>query len=364
MSFGIYIHWPFCLSKCPYCDFYKEVRKDIPQDEIIAAYLRDLDFYLQYTKQREVTSIFFGGGTPSLIKPENIEKVINHIYKNWAVAKDMEISLEANPNSDYSQMFSQLRKAGINRLSLGVQALNDTDLRFLGRTHNCQQALQSIDEVLKNFDNHSIDLIYARPEQKLENWQKELQQAVSLGMKHISLYQLTIEEGTFFAKKGIQPLDEEAASEMYLFTNAFLEEAGYLRYEVSNYAQARFESRHNMLYWQGDDFIGVGKSAAGRLSLDNKSGGKVFYATTHRCELEELSKQEKAEELLLMGLRLVAGIDKIKFKDVCGLDFDKFINQDNLISLQKDGLVENQARTLKATAKGFLVLNKIIEKLV
>ena len=451
MGFGVYIHWPFCLSKCPYCDFYKEVRKNVPQDEIIAGYKRELDFYYQYTSDKVVSSVFFGGGTPSLIKPENIAALIDYIAGRWKTAPDCEISLEANPNSDYPQMFADLRRAGINRLSLGVQALNEADLRFLGRTHNLAQAYQAIDEVLQNFDNHSLDLIYARPQQKLSDWEKELEQAASFGLRHLSLYQLTIEEGTVFARKGIKALDDEAAGEMYLFTEDYLADKGIYKYEVSNYARFGFASRHNLLYWTGQDYIGIGPSAHGRFcfsgfkgnleqkprdrkisrtslyaenfsplvstlssalkpekscferNLEQKRRDKeisrtslyaenfsplvstlssalkpektcqegnsgqlqypIYYASTYNCQLEELSQTEKAEELLLMGLRLADGIDKRRFKACCGLDFDGFINQERLKYLCSAGLLVDTPEKLRAAREGFLVLNELIGQL-
>ena len=436
MSLGIYIHWPYCRSKCPYCDFYKQVCKNVPQDEIVTDYLKELDFYHQLTSNRKVGSIFFGGGTPSLMEPKQISRLIDYIAKLWPLDSKVEISLEANPNSDYPQMFQNLRQAGINRLSLGIQALNDEDLRFLGRTHNLKQAYQAIDEVLQNFDNHSIDLIYARPKQTLSAWEAELKQAASLGLKHISLYQLTIEEGTVFAKKGILPLDEDLATEMYLLTEDILAPLGYQKYEVSNYAQAGFEAKHNLLYWTGGEYIGVGPSAHGRLTVFNgnlkqNSGARnsrtnmyaqvsvlrdftlsstlktvkpcpepkeenlkqnsgagnsrtdmyakkiptnmyaqkssnlpVFYATTYRCQLEEISPTERAEELLLMGLRLVQGIDKSSFFSNCGLKLEEVVNLQKLTNLIEGGWLINTPTHLKATKKGFPVLNFLIEQLV
>lgn len=427
MSLGIYIHWPYCRSKCPYCDFYKQVCKNVLQDEIVSDYLKELDYYHQLTSTRKVGSIFFGGGTPSLMEPKQISRLIDYIAKQWSLDSKVEISLEANPNSDYPQMFQNLHQAGINRLSLGVQALNDEDLRFLGRTHNLKQAYQAIDEVLQNFDNHSIDLIYARPKQTLSAWEAELKQVSSLGLKHISLYQLTIEEGTVFAKKGILPLDEDLATEMYLLTEDILAPLGYHKYEVSNYAQAGFESKHNLLYWTGGEYIGVGPSAHGRLTVFNgnlkqNSGARnsrtnmyaqvsalrdftlssalktvkpcpepkeenlkqnsgagnsrtnmyaqkssnlpVFYATTYRCQLEEISPTERAEELLLMGLRLVQGIDKYSFFSTCGLELEEVVNQQKLAELIEGGWLINTPTHLKATKKGFPVLNFLIEQLV
>ena len=215
---AIYIHWPFCKSKCPYCDFYKEVCKTTDQDAIISEYLKNLQYYNNITSERRIKSVFFGGGTPSLIKPANVAKLIDFIAAKWPISPDIEISLEANPNSEYENMFSELKSAGINRLSLGVQALNEEDLHFLGRTHSLSQARRCLEEITKTFSNHSADLIYARPQQKLINWQKELQEICSYGLKHISLYQLTIEEGTVFARKNICPLADEEAVEMYDLT--------------------------------------------------------------------------------------------------------------------------------------------------
>ena len=358
VKFGIYIHWPFCLSKCPYCDFFSQIKKDVEQETIIKEYLEDLDFYAERTGDRIVESIFFGGGTPSLIKPNLIEKLINHIHQKWKCKKDIEISLEANPNSDRKNLFKDLRQAGINRLSLGVQALNDKDLKFLGRTHNLEQAYTAIDEVLQNFDNHSFDLIYARPEQTLSAWQDEIKQAVQFGFKHLSMYQLTIEEGTVFYKKQVETAEEDTAHEMYLFTNQYLQDNGYLQYEVSNYARKGFQSRHNLLYWQGDDYLGIGKSAHGRLKIGNK-----FYALTHHRQEEEISASDRAEELIIMGLRLNEGINKEKFYNVCGIKLADFINQKNLSMLKAEKLIEETQSHLFATNEGRLVLNKLIEDL-
>lgn len=358
VKFGIYIHWPYCLSKCPYCDFFSQVKRNIPQEELINKYLQELDFYHQYTSKQTVTSIFFGGGTPSLIEPQYIEKIINHIQKKWSLAANIEISLEANPNSDKPNLFKELKQAGINRLSLGVQALNDKDLKFLGRTHNLEQAYIAINKVLQNFDNHSMDLIYARPEQTLEAWQDEIKQAVNFGFKHLSMYQLTIEEGTFFFKKGINPLEENAAAKLYDFTNEFLKDNKYPQYEVSNYANEKYQSSHNKIYWQGDNYLGIGPSAHGRIKTGNK-----IYATTYNCQLEELSPQERAEELIIMGLRLNEGINKEKFYNVCGIKLADFINQKNLSTLKAEKLIVETQTHLLATDEGRLVLNKLIEDL-
>lgn len=255
---SVYIHWPYCLSKCPYCDFFSKVDKHVDQKQIIDGYLDDLNWYHDLTAKQTVQSIFFGGGTPSLIEPQYIEKVINHIFKLWPTTKQVEISLEANPNTNRPNLFADLRLAGINRLSLGIQALNDKDLKFLGRTHNLSRALHAVDEVTRLFDNHSADLIYARPGQTAEAWKQELNQISELGLKHLSLYQLTIEEGTFFARKGIKPMDDEPAAELYALTQEFLATKGYPQYEVSNFAHPGYESIHNLAYWRGQNYLGIG----------------------------------------------------------------------------------------------------------
>lgn len=355
---AIYIHWPFCKSKCPYCDFYKEVCKDIDQDDIIKEYLENLQFYHDLTAEREIKSVFFGGGTPSLMKPENVAKLIDYITSKWHTNSDMEISLEANPNSDNKNMFSDLKLAGINRLSLGVQALNEEDLRFLGRTHSLKQARECLQKITQIFSNHSADLIYARPNQSFENWQKELSEIVSYGLKHISLYQLTIEDGTVFARKGVRALDDENATKMYEITTDFLAEHNYNRYEVSNFSLNGYESKHNLTYWTGGDYLGIGKSAHGRLTLKGN-----FYATIYPLQHEILTPEERAEELIIMGLRLTKGINMLKFADICGIKFEDFVNVKHLKELISYGFLIKNNNYISATKKGFSVLNELIRQL-
>ena len=356
---SIYFHWPYCKSKCPYCDFFKKVDPKVNQEALIESYISELEYYHRLVPERTIRSVFFGGGTPSLIKPALIEKLLGHISKLWKLETAVEVSLEANPNTDRPALFADLKEAGINRLSLGVQALNDADLKFLGRTHSLSDAYKSIEEVLKNFDNHTIDLIYARPEQKLDDWLKELEQAASFGLKHLSLYQLTIEEGTVFDRRGIKALEDEKAARMYEKTVCFLREKGYPRYEVSNFAPRAFESVHNKCYWQGGDYIGIGESAHGRL----KTGGK-HYAFVHPHQQEPLSALERAEELVIVGLRLEEGINKAHFEEVCGYHFDDFINQKRLEELTAEGLLSNTSKSLKATDKGFLLIDKLALELL
>lgn len=358
-DFGIYIHWPFCKSKCPYCDFFSRVRKDIDQDAIVDSYIEDIAFYAQKTGPRSVTSIFFGGGTPSLLSPQNVERLIAAVARNWRLAPDAEISLEANPNTRSNTLFADLRRAGVNRLSLGVQSLDNAELRFLGRTHTAAQAMQSLEDVLKNFDNHSADFIYALPQQSLQGWDQSLRQILGLGLKHLSLYQLTVEENTVFSKKGVRPLNEEEAAQIYLSTEEVLQKGGYRHYEISNYAQPGAECRHNLVYWHGGDYVGIGEGAHGRLRI----GGR-FFATTHRCRSEELSAAERAEELLLMGLRLREGIDKQRFYRCCGLEFDAFVNAEAVKELVSDGFLTDTPQSLQITPQGLLVSDKIIEELL
>ncbi|MDO4162529.1 MAG: radical SAM family heme chaperone HemW [Pseudomonadota bacterium] len=355
---AIYIHWPFCKSKCPYCDFYKKTANLCDEETLIDEYLKALRHYHEILPDREIKSVFFGGGTPSLIKPANIAKITDFIYKQWPVAVNVEISLEANPNTNRKNMFADLKNAGINRLSLGVQALNDADLRFLGRTHDLQTARQCLEEIVQIFDNHSADLIYARPRQTMDEWQKELQEICSYGLKHLSLYQLTIEENTVFYRKNIKPLPDDEAADLYLFTKKYLAGCGYPLYEVSNFARPDFQSRHNLTYWQGGDYIGIGQSAQGRLTLDNK-----FYAVDYPFHNEELSVNERAEELILTGLRLASGIQKKTFQNIIGRPLSEFISQPALTELQALNLISETDDSLTAADKGFLLLNTLIEKL-
>lgn len=355
---GVYIHWPYCRSKCPYCDFYSKVDPKVDQDRLIDEYLQELDFYHNLTGQHQVRSIFFGGGTPSLLKPANIARIIDAVVKKWPISDKPEISLEANPNTNQPNLFRDLKQAGVNRLSLGVQALNEADLRFLGRTHSLVQARQAIEEVVKVFDNHSIDLIFGRPEQKAELWQRELEEAVRYGLQHISLYLLMIEEGTYFARKGIEPLEEDAATEMYQQTREFLDAYGYRQYEVSNFARSGFESRHNLGYWRGDDYIGIGPSAHGRIQV-----GKKIYAAEYPQQLTELTATERAEELMIMGLRIKEGINKRRFKAQCGLDWEQVANLPKQAEMIAGGLLYEDNDSIRVTAGGVLVLDKIIEEL-
>ena len=288
-----------------------------------------------------------------------IDLILNKINNNFVIDKSAEISIEANPNSYERDKFIDFSKVGINRLSLGVQALNDNDLRFLGRTHSIKDALSALECGVNLFDKLSVDLIYARPNQKVDDWQKEIDLALGFGLKHISLYQLTLEEGTIFAKKNIEMLDEENATKMYNDTVKYLRNSGFARYEVSNFAKDLYNvSKHNMVYWEGGDYWGIGKGAHGRVVIDDK-----MYAQFDGNNMEELSSEERAYELIIMGLRVEKGVNKNNFKKACGLELFEFVSLEKLNEFNKLGLLEFDDEVIKLTDNGFLVMDKVILEL-
>jgi putative oxygen-independent coproporphyrinogen III oxidase len=330
-SLSIYIHYPFCKSKCPYCDFNSHVRDGINHERFLQAYEKELESFSQKISPRKVTTIFFGGGTPSLMPLFLVEGILKKISQLWVLDENCEISLEANPTSFEATKFRALRDLGINRLSLGIQALNDEDLKFLGRQHSSLEAVSTIEIAAKIFDNFSFDLIYARPQQSIKSWTCELKRAIDFGTKHLSLYQLTIEKGTrFFSdfQKGKFAMpSEELASEFYEITNQITKDSGFSLYEISNYAKSGFECKHNLTYWRGLDYIGVGAGAHSRVYFKNE---KERQAISMICEpnnwlkkveesgfgiqkIEKVSSEELLEELILMGLRLEEGIFESNF---------------------------------------------------
>jgi oxygen-independent coproporphyrinogen-3 oxidase len=326
---ALYIHWPFCLSKCPYCDFNSHVRDKIPQARTVAALRAELAFEAARIGKRRLTSIFFGGGTPSLLDPENVAALIGDATRLFSPADDVEITLEANPTSIEAGRFAGYRDAGVNRVSIGVQSLNEAALRFLGREHSAAQAVKAVELGAKIFPRISFDLIYARPEQSLAAWRAELDLALNLAADHLSLYQLTIEAGTKFATlygRGAFALpDEELAAALYDATAEAAARFGLRQYEISNYAVPGGESRHNLSYWRYQDYAGIGPGAHGRLSL----GGTLYATSRHRAPevwadlveanstgvtVEEVvTTQEQAQEALLMGLRLTEGVSMAGF---------------------------------------------------
>jgi len=358
---AIYIHFPYCKSRCPYCDFFRALKpKDFDEKALVERYKKDIAYFYSMLGERLVGSVFFGGGTPSILSPDSIRQILDEIARCFMVKAGAEISLEANPNTYEKDKFIDFHRAGINRLSLGVQALNETDLKFLGRTHSLNEAIQAMETAVNTFEKSSIDLIYARPHQRWEDWQTEIERALHFGFKHISLYQLSIEEGTFFHKKGIKPLDEENAAALYEQTVAYLRSQGLERYEVSNFADSEAnQSVHNLVYWHGDDYIGIGEGAHGRFCHQNK-----IYSSVDGAISETLTSSERAEELLFMGLRLKEGINFERFYQNSGVNFFDFVDNLAIKKLAQLNLLCYDAANIRLTDEGFLVLDKIVLELL
>lgn len=378
---AVYIHWPFCVSKCPYCDFNSRPLAD-GEDETLwaAAYEKEIDVLARQVGERLVTSVYFGGGTPSLMKPETVASVLASIQKRWSFAEDCEITIEANPSSSEIEKFKAFKLSGINRLSLGVQSFDDGALRFLGRAHDAAQACRAIDAAAHSFDRWSFDLIYARAGQTESSWRQELDQALSFAPRHLSLYQLTIEEGTVFYKKAKSEtlqLDEEPAAKMYEETQDRLTAAGLPPYEISNYAALGQESRHNLTYWRYGDYLGIGPGAHGRF-VD--AAGKRHATANERnprkwmelvCETgsgatEEatLSLQDAKTEALLMGLRLVAGLSFENWHGLFGTNLTDDLSAHKLAVLKQDGLLLQNETALALTNKGRQRLDAVLRYLV
>ena len=347
--FGLYVHWPYCLSKCPYCDFASQVPTQIHENNLLEAYKRDLRDSI-YMQKRPLTSLFFGGGTPSLMSPQMLENLLTTIQTYYTFDPHIEITMEANPDAITPEKMKAFADLGVTRLSLGVQALNEPDLRFLGRRHTLQTALARIAQAQKYFKRLNIDLIYARPNQTPKAWAAELKQALCLGPTHYSLYQLTIEENTPFARRKINTPPDKTARALYLTTEEIMEAAGMGSYEVSNYAKAGHESIHNLTYWLGGDYIGIGPAAHGRLGLTatqnlpqpDKWMAKSMIKTP-------LSAQERFEEKVLMGLRLTKHPFSTKGLSLSGIN-----------EALKKGWITQNADTITPTTEGILMLNQLI----
>ncbi len=376
-GFGLYIHWPFCQSKCPYCDFNSHVAATIDQRRWRDAYLREIARIGAETQGRVLETVFFGGGTPSLMQPEVVADVLAAVRATWPMVNDPEITLEANPGSVEAGRFRAFHEAGVNRVSMGVQALKDDDLRRLGRLHSVAEARQAFDIARKNFDRVSFDLIYARQDQTLANWRAELTEALSMAVDHLSLYQLTIEEGTAFgdrfARGGLKGLpDEDVQADMYAVTQEVCAAHGMPAYEVSNHARPGAESRHNLIYWRMGDYIGIGPGAHGRLTL----GGVRWATVAPRAPgawlaqveagvageepREAVTAEEQAMEYLLMGLRLSEGIDPGRYAALSGVPLDAT----KLTDLEALGLVVQDNGRLRATQDGRAVLNGVLRDLL
>jgi oxygen-independent coproporphyrinogen-3 oxidase len=376
-NFGVYVHWPFCAAKCPYCDFNSHVRAHFDERAWSSAIVREIGFLASQMAplRPTVDSIFFGGGTPSLMGGRAVGSTLEAIAKTWILSGDAEITLEANPSSADSSRFHDYRMAGVNRLSLGIQALNDCDLKFLGRLHDAEEARNAVNLAAANFERVSIDLIYARPDQTIAQWRGELRDAISLGAAHLSLYQLTIEEGTPFAALArtgaLAPIDDDTAAALFEVTQEITEGAGLPAYEISNHARPGQECRHNLVYWRYGCYAGVGPGAHGRLlfgdqrmATSNERLPERWLARVAQdghgiAESVPIPQDIAAREHLLMNLRLSEGIDVEAYR----AQWDREIDARRIAALADDGLVSLNGPRLVATCKGRLVLNALIAAL-
>ncbi len=377
---GVYVHWPFCKSKCPYCDFNSHVRDGVEQARWRAALLRELEQAAREAPGRRVETMFFGGGTPSLMEPETVAALIARTRELWDSAPEIEITLEANPTSVEAGRFAALAEAGVNRVSLGVQALDTASLKFLGREHSTDEALEALATARRHFARHSFDLIYARPGQTPEAWAEELERALALAGEHLSLYQLTIERGTRFftdhARGGFVLPDEETSAAMFEQTQARLERAGMPAYEISNHARPGAACRHNLIYWRYQDYVGIGPGAHGRFAVGNakqatrrSSGPEAWLEAVERtghgtAETSTVEGRDLVEEALMMGLRLAGGIDRATFASVAGADPVDALDAARLEPLVRAGFLEIDATHLRATLDGRQRLNALLERLI
>ena len=380
---ALYVHWPFCQKKCPYCDFNSHVRDHVDHKRWRQAFVNEIEYFAENFPNLQAKSIFLGGGTPSLMEPETVALIIETIRKKWRWShNNIEITLEANPSSIEAARFHEYRFAGVNRVSIGVQSFRDEALKFLGRLHSAKEALNALEIAKETFERISFDLIYARPEQTYKDWETELSEALSFKPSHLSLYQLTIEEGTafyhqFHRGKFALP-NEEKSAELYSLTQRLTSNADLPAYEVSNHAKKGEESRHNLCYWEGDYYIGLGPGAHGRLP-----GKEAFSAIAHHqikrpedwlksiqnkgsaiASIDEINPTDRSEEIIMMGLRLNAGINKDNFFQKTGNELETHFNKHNLKSLISEGYVKLSERSFQLTAKGLPLLNTILAKLL
>jgi oxygen-independent coproporphyrinogen-3 oxidase len=378
LAFGIYVHWPFCAAKCPYCDFNSHVRHAVDESGWLAGIETELDWTAekQGAQRPLVETIFFGGGTPSLMAGKSAARILDRIARNWRMANDVEITLEANPASADAARFGDYRAAGVNRLSLGMQALNDADLKALGRLHNAAEAEAALALAKRNFARVSLDLIYARPNQSARQWQAELIEALGFGTEHLSLYQLTIEPETPYAmlhKSGALKIPgDELAADLYAVTQELTQAAGRPAYEISNHAAPGAESRHNLTYWRYGDYAGVGPGAHGRLTLGGTRWATAAIRLPERwqdavgntgkgfSDFAEISDSEAAREHLLMNLRLTEGLDLAAYEARWGTR----PQNSKITSLVEQGVLTQTGNVIRATPQGRLVLNAVISQLL
>ena len=375
-GFGLYIHWPFCEAKCPYCDFNSHVSRKIDQRAWRDGYLAELKRAADETPGRVLNAVYFGGGTPSLMDPDVVADVITGIRGFWPIANDLEITLEANPGSVEATRFADYRAAGVSRVSMGIQALNDLDLKRLGRIHTAKEALAAFDIARNAFDRVSFDLIYGRQDQTLSEWEEELKQALSLAIDHISLYQLTVEQGTAFGDRynlgKLRGLPgDDLGADMFEATQDICGAMGMPAYEVSNHARDGAQSRHNLIYWRYGDYVGIGPGAHGRLTLGGAKhathafsnpkrwlDGALTGKTEHKREVVE--RRDQASEFLLMGLRLQEGIDLRRYEAISGAP----LAADALVHLQGIGMINVSDGILNVSDQGLIVLNAVLGELL
>ena len=379
-AISLYIHWPFCLSLCPYCDFNSHVTNSIDHDEWLSAYKKEIDYFANKIKGREVRSIFFGGGTPSLMKPYVVDKIITKISTLGTLSDDIEITLEANPTSYEAQKFKEFKAAGVNRVSIGVQSLDQDALTMLGRKHSSNDAIKAIESAAKIYNRYSFDLIYAIPGQTLEQWKQQATEGLKLAGDHISLYQLTIEKGTpFYAlyqNGNLKMPSNDLAASMYEWTNEHLQAQGYNRYEISNYAKEGQECIHNLCYWNYDEYIGIGPGAHSRLHNDD---GVEAIMMTHKPEKwlssvadsgngiqsrNKLTIQETTEELVMMSTRLEQGLNEANLYSLTGKKFADILNTKTLEHYIKQGLVVIENDNLRLSSNGLMLHNYLLSRML
>lgn len=375
---SLYVHWPFCEKKCPYCDFNSHVRERVDAKRYENALLAELEWFAANAPAKELTSVFFGGGTPSLMPPATVKAVLDRAFEIWTPAKNIEVTLEANPGSSEAEKFRAFANAGVNRLSLGVQSLRGEALKFLGRIHGVAEAKAAIAMARGTFPRFSFDLIYARPGQTLGEWEQELDEAFSLAGAHLSLYQLTLEQDTAFyrqAKRGELALPpDDAAADMFEATRAICAKEGLAPYEISNYARKGHESRHNLGYWRGEAYAGIGPGAHGRIRGDEgwralaaKRHPEAWLAAVeaegHGLEPEAaISQAERAEEVVMTALRLTEGLERASFAAGFGADPMSFLDADAWAAMRGQGLVADSGERLRVTERGFPVLDRILSE--
>lgn len=374
-NISIYVHWPYCKSLCPYCDFNSHIAKSIDHDIWIESYKKEIDYFASNINGKKIISVFFGGGTPSLMDPKTIGGILNHLSK-YADIENSEITLEANPTSSEAKKFKEFKSAGVNRLSIGVQSLIDLDLKILGREHNSKEAKKVIKDAANIFDNYSFDLIYARPNQNIADWKKELKEAISLSSKHISLYQLTIEKGTPFFKlykdKKLNLPSNDKAAEFFDITHEILESNGYSRYEISNYSKPKFECKHNLTYWHYNDFIGIGPGAHSRINhseimmhhMPEKWLKEVLDKGNGIQKNKNLDLDTRIQEMIMMQLRARDGIEISKLEEYSNKSFSNIFDVQQIKRFTDENLINYNKKYLSLNSDGMNIYNYILSRII